>query len=85
MAYFGNSCEGNVFETQCSKCVYGEDACPIALVQIIYNYEACNNKTAREILDTLVKNDGTCAMFHKFENDLSIEIVDNRHKGNFKT
>ena len=71
MAYFSNSTEGEVFEAQCNKCKYGERACPIALVQIEFNYDACNNKTARDILDTLVKNDGTCAMFTEFKHDLA--------------
>jgi len=63
MAYFPNGCAGEVFDAQCSRCRYGERACPIAYVQITYNYDACNNETARAILDNLVKDDGTCAMF----------------------
>jgi len=63
MAYFSNSTEGDVFDEQCGRCKYGEKPCPIAFVQTFYNYEACNNKTASAILDNLVKNDGTCAMF----------------------
>ena len=72
MAYFSNSTEGEVFDLQCSKCKYGEEPCPIAFVQNIYNYDACNNKTAREILDALVMDDGTCVMYMVFEHDLSI-------------
>jgi hypothetical protein len=33
------------------------------MVQSEYNYKACNVPVARAILDALVKNDGTCAMF----------------------
>ena len=66
MAYFSNSTEGAVFDEQCSCCRFGQEPCPIALVQILYNYDACNNKVARAILDDLVKDDGTCLMFKNF-------------------
>jgi len=73
MAYFSNSTEGSVFDHQCSLCKYGEAPCPIALVQIRYNYDACNNEVARKILDTLVENNGTCAMWKGFKNDFRID------------
>lgn len=63
MAYFPNGCAGEVFDEQCSRCIFGERPCPVALVQREYNYSACNNKVARAILDELVKDDGTCTMF----------------------
>jgi len=63
MAYFANSSEGSVFDLQCSMCKYTEEPCPIAAVQSFYNYTAANNKTARAILDDLVADDGTCAMY----------------------
>jgi len=71
MAYFSNGIEGSVFEYQCSLCKYGTKACPIFEVQFDYNYEACNNRVAKKILDTLIANDGTCAMFKKFKDDFS--------------
>ena len=73
MAYFSNSTEGSVFDYQCSICKYGEMACPIALIQMSYNYDACNNKVAREILDSLIENNGTCAMWRQFKNDFRID------------
>ena len=73
MAYFSNGTEGEVFDEQCSRCKYGDKSCPIAAVQMMYNYDACNNKTARNILDTLVKDDGTCTMFEAFERDFGID------------
>ena len=73
MAYFSNSTEGSVFEHQCSLCKYGEKQCPIFVVQFIYNYDACNNEVARKILDTLVENNGTCAMWKEFKNDFRID------------
>ena len=73
MAYFSNSSEGMCFDEQCLICKYGEDPCPIAFVQMEYNYKACNNKVARNILDYLVKNTGECAMFVQFKTDLHID------------
>lgn len=69
MAYFSNGTEGMVFDHQCSRCKYGLEYCPIERVQQDYNYEACNNKVARAILDELVKDDGTCVMFKEFKED----------------
>lgn len=63
MAYFPNGSSGEVFDEQCGRCRYGEQFCPIWAVQNIYNYDACNNEVATKILNDLVKNDGTCAMF----------------------
>lgn len=63
MAYFSNGSEGSCFDEQCMNCRYGEMPCPIAWVQMDNNYEACNNPVARKILDYLVKQDGSCAMF----------------------
>jgi hypothetical protein len=74
MAYFSNGTEGSVFEYQCSICKYGEEPCPIALVQMEFNYEACNNPTARKILDSLVEDNGGCAMYKQFKKDLSLDL-----------
>jgi formate hydrogenlyase subunit 6/NADH:ubiquinone oxidoreductase subunit I len=73
MAYFANGSEGMVFDEQCSNCKYGEEACPIALVQMGYNYKALGNETATGILDELIGNDGTCAMFNEFREDFEID------------
>jgi hypothetical protein len=63
MAYFANCSAGGCFEAQCMKCRFGQLPCPIAAAQYLYNYDACNNEVATNILDMLVKNDGSCAMF----------------------
>jgi len=73
MAYFPNGTEGAVFDEQCSKCKYGDKPCPIAFAQMEYNYEACNNKTAKSILDLLVKDNGTCSMWREFKTDFEID------------
>jgi len=72
MAYFSNGSEGMCFDDQCAKCKYGQEPCPIAAVQISYNYDACNNEVARKILDSLVKDDGTCTVFELMKSDLKI-------------
>ena len=72
MAYFANGSEGLCFETQCEQCRYGQNPCPIAGVQMSYNYEACNNEIASVILNGLVKNDGTCEMFKMCEKDFKL-------------
>lgn len=69
MAYFSNSGDGESFDEQCTKCKYGDKPCPIAFVQMQYNYDACNNPVASQILEALVKNDGTCTMYKTFEKD----------------
>jgi len=66
MAYFANSSEGVCFEEECANCIFGKKYCPIFYVQFDYNYEACNNKTAREILDHLVSNNGECALLREY-------------------
>lgn len=67
-----------VFDLQCSMCRYAEEPCPIAAVQAQYNYQAANNKTARAILDDLVADDGTCAMYTMMEAVEIPEEVSNR-------
>lgn len=71
MAYFPNGSAGEVFDNQCLKCKYGEKGCPIWLVQVNYNYDACNNEVATKILNDLIKDDGTCEMYKEFEKDFA--------------
>lgn len=73
MAYFSNSSEGDCLLMQCAKCKYGQLACPIFQVQIMYNYDACNNEVARKILDVLIDNNGNCSMWEEFQKDFEID------------
>lgn len=73
MAYFSNGTEGSVLDHQCSLCKYGEENCPIFFVQFNYNYDACNNEVARKILDDLIADNGTCAMWKEFKKDFRID------------
>ena len=74
MAYFPNGTVGMCFDEQCCRCKYGEEPCPIYLVQSIYNYDACNNEVATKILDELVKNDGTCTVFEMAKEHFFVDI-----------
>lgn len=78
MAYFSNGSEGMCFDEQCGRCKFGQSPCPIALVQMEYNYDqirAQNNgdHTARKILNHLVTDDGVCAVFEMAKADFEIE------------
>ena len=55
MAYFSNGSEGMCLDEECCECVLGsESPCPIFSVQVSYNYSACNNEIARQILNDLI-------------------------------
>jgi len=73
MAYFPNGTAGMVFDEECSTCKYGQEPCPIALVQIQYNYDTCQNPKLKELLDCLVKQDGTCEMKKAFSRDFKTD------------
>ena len=70
MAYFANGSEGECFNSQCALCRYGTETCPIMMVQLNFNYDACNNEVARSILNDLVKDNGTCEMYKMFEKNV---------------
>ena len=62
MAYFANSTEGEVLERQCAECPYGEEPCPVALVQLTYNYDQNQNKELEQAMEILVDEEGICQM-----------------------
>ncbi len=63
MAYFPNGSSGAILDEQCAECL-PEDPCPIAFVQIEYNYEQCNagQEKIRELMNILVNEKGECQM-----------------------
>jgi hypothetical protein len=73
MAYFANGTEGSIFDEQCAVCKYGQEPCPIALAQITYNYDACNNEVATKVLNTIVDESGVCQMLKVFNKDLKTD------------
>lgn len=66
MAYFPNATAGDILEQQCADCPLGdgieEESCPILLVQLLYNYDQCDNKKLAEAMNCLINEDGICQM-----------------------
>jgi hypothetical protein len=72
MAYFANGAEGeDAEERYCRRCVH-DDVCPVWLLHMCWNYEACNPTTAEakakhEALNALWPEkdgvNGQCKMF----------------------
>ncbi len=75
MAYFSNGSEGVVFDDQCARCKFGKSPCPIAFVQMDANYDQHKDTsgTAKKILDHLVSDDGTCAVYEMAKQDFAID------------
>ena len=62
MAYFPNGCAGEVLDVQCADCPLGEGPCPVALVQMMFNYDQCSDDQAklRQAMSCLVDDEGMC-------------------------
>lgn len=73
MAYFSNGSEGECFDAQCGRCKYGQQPCPIAAIQMNYNYDQVGNDLAREIMTELVSANGTCAVYEMAKEDFAID------------
>jgi hypothetical protein len=65
MAYFSNGTEGDVLDNQCAQCPLGQLPCPVALVQLEYNYEQLDDGNAklREAMNLLINEQGICKTF----------------------
>ena len=63
MAYFSNGCEGEVLDMQCSECL-PYDPCPVALVQMYFNYDQCaeGQEKLMKALNMLIDEKGNCLM-----------------------
>lgn len=63
MAYFPNGSSGEVLDMQCCDCL-PYDPCPVAWVQLEYNYEQCKEgqEKMRALLNCLVDEKGKCKM-----------------------
>ena len=61
MAYFSNSSDGGVLDAQCGECL-PYDQCPVAFVQMMYNYDQIGNDQLKECLTALVDENGACQM-----------------------
>lgn len=62
MAYFPNGSAGEVLDNQCAECPLGEGPCPVALVQMMYNYTQVDDgqESLRGAMALLVSDDGIC-------------------------
>jgi len=75
MAYYSNGSEGGGFDAQCGRCKFGQSPCPIAAIQINYNYDQLRDETgtARKIMNELVAQDGTCSVFEMAKIDFFVD------------
>lgn len=64
MAYFSNGTEGMILDEQCAVCIHeDQDAgCPIALVQMLYNYDQIGNDDLQAAMNILINEKGRCQM-----------------------
>ena len=66
MAYFPNGTAGEHLDKQCADCIHEdpEAGCPLALVQMEFNYSQHNKGQAklRECLTLLINDHGDCQM-----------------------
>ena len=62
MAYFPNGCAGEILDNQCADCPLGDGPCPVALVQMTFNYDqvADGQEKLREAMSYLVDDKGIC-------------------------
>ena len=77
MAYFSNSSEGSVLDEQCIECFLSHEIpCPVAWVQMNWNYKQIGNDMAREILNELVTEDGDCKMKTTLDEQINPGLVE---------
>ncbi len=65
MAYFSNSSEGEIFDEQCYNCIFGDEPCEVALMQLTYNYDQFTNgkpNKLAEIMNLFVDKKGICKL-----------------------
>jgi hypothetical protein len=62
MAYFANGSEGELLQAQCDECPLGEKPCPVALVQVMHNYDQCTNEKLKAAMNLLIDEHGICRL-----------------------
>ncbi len=72
MAYF-TSDNDFLSADECPRCILGEEACTIAMIQSLYNYDQHKNEKVKEILDMLVSQNGGCCMMQQFEEHFKVD------------
>lgn len=65
MAHFSNSSAGDHFDSQCTECPLGQLPCPIAWVQMEYNYAQLRdgNGDLKKAMTDLVSDEEGCKTF----------------------
>ena len=83
MAYFPNVTAGEHLDKQCADCIHEdpEAGCPLALVQMEFNYSQHNNGQAklRKCLNLLINEHGDCQMkklIDKYYKKLPVESLE---------
>jgi len=54
MAYFSNGTDGEKLDAQCDTCPCGKKACPVFLVQMLHNYDQCDNPKLKAAMNLLI-------------------------------
>lgn len=85
MAYFPNGMSQEDYEERwCSRCRHGEtpdndEGCAVTLVHLIHNYDAVDQPSVKDILDTLIPMKGLdaqkCRMFLPRHADVLLELA----------
>lgn len=67
MAYYPNGTSGVIFDKGCVDCLHEEldYGCPIAFIQMNYNYSQHDHEKVKEILDYLVDQEKGCILRDK--------------------
>lgn len=60
MAYFSNGTEGEKLDQQCDECPLGQGPCPVFLVQMLHNYDQCDNEKLKAAMNLLIDERGIC-------------------------
>ena len=71
MGYFSNGTEAAIYQAEwCNRCVHDEEACPVWVAHLIFNYDLVNAPSSTPggaILDMLIPREGVfngqCTMF----------------------
>jgi len=91
MAYFPNGTAGEYLDEQCAECIHEdpEAGCPLALVQMEFNYSQHNkgNEELKKAMDWLIDAHGDCQikkMIDKYYKKLPLESVAELERPKYK-
>ena len=72
MAYFPNGCAGMFLDEQCEECIIGiENPCPVALMQLEYNYKQFDKEgkptEMSKLMNIFIDKGGKCLMLKELK------------------